>query len=92
MENTSEDDSRQEESSKKQKPLRQHSKPTSVVPLIIADGLYCAEQIIVALAISPNSLDEMVEEGLVARRRHTKRRFFVGRDVMQFLAGENPSN
>lgn len=61
----------------------------SVVPLIVEDGLYCAEQIISALAISPTTLDKWIKSGLRVARKNCQRNFFWGRDVMLFLVGHD---
>ncbi len=67
---------------------RTHSQPMSVVPLLVEDGIYCAEHIVAALAISEATLDRMIDGGLRVGQRYTKRRFFRGRDVMEFLLSD----
>jgi hypothetical protein len=59
--------------------------PIAVVPLLIEQGLYCSEQVIAALAISPNTLQDWIREGLPVARRNNQRAFFWGRVVMRFM-------
>ena len=61
------------------------SKPLPAVPLIVEHGLYSAEQILTALAISPVTLKTWAQQGLLVRKRGTKYRFYLGRDVIEFL-------
>lgn len=91
MENTSRRKKCQNKSSpqSKKKDGRNHSQPMSVTPLLIEGGLYCAEQIIAALAISPATLDKWIKANLPVARRNCHRNFFRGRDVMEFLVSPN---
>lgn len=65
--------------------------PSPAVPVLTEAGLYFAEQVIAALAISPTTLDKWVDAGLPVAQRGNKRRFFWGRSLFVFLE-ENPTD
>lgn len=65
------------------------SKPTvGAAPLIVEDGLYVAEQLIIALQISTTTLIKWQVEGLRFCKPGTKRRYYRGRDVLAFMFKE----
>lgn len=90
--NTSKNQKRQDNSADNLEEQFEPVQPVSVVPLIVEEGLYTREQLISALAISSTTLNQWLhleaDQRLRSGQRGTKRRYFRGRDVINFLCGE----
>lgn len=89
---------RQAKNLPKSEDTHEFAQPIAVTPLIVEQGLYSSEQIIAALAISDKTLCDWMKQGLKPLGRNdfiktqTKRRYFHGRKVIEFMAGPPSSN
>lgn len=54
-------------------------------PLIVPNALYTTEQLISSLDISSATLHAWIGQGLRSAKRGTKRRYFLGQDVISFM-------
>lgn len=59
------------------------------VPLIVEHGLYSREQILRLVGISRATLSDWQDSGLRFLKKGTKRLYYHGRDVIDFLKREN---
>lgn len=59
------------------------------VPLIVEHGLYCREQILRLIGISSLTLSDWQNSGLRSLKKGTKRLYYHGRDVIDFLKRED---
>ncbi len=57
---------------------------------IVMDALYTSEQIVSAMKISRETLNIWIKSGLRFSRRNTKRQYFLGRHIIEFLFEGNP--
>lgn len=59
--------------------------PVSHEPVILEHGLYTRGQVLFFFGISPNTLSDWQKNGLPTCRRKTKRVWYSGRDLINFL-------